>query len=66
MIWDRVFWLWFALSFVFLLLILASDSSLQSIYLFMLLAGLGFLKLAEECHRKEKTISKKLLEKLGL
>lgn len=64
MIWDKIFWVWFILTGLFLIYSLIAESSSLNIYLALLLAGLGFLKLAEESKRKEKTVSKKLLERL--
>jgi hypothetical protein len=63
MIWDKIFWVWFAVAAAALICIMLLEGTPASIYFALLLAGLGFLKLAEES-KASKTISKRLLERL--
>jgi hypothetical protein len=65
MIWDRLFWLWFALTAVLALYLLYEEPTAYSIFLSSVLIGLGFLKLACERSREDRPmVSRRLIGKI--
>jgi Kef-type K+ transport system membrane component KefB len=72
MLWDKLFWLWFALSAVLVAAFYLSDAPGLSIAFGALAAGLGLTKLSQEsAHRRSEArkpeeirVSRKLLKGL--
>lgn len=53
MLWDRLFWLWFAFSAAVVILIYVQDPNPLAIMFGALAAGLGLGKLAEEAGKNK-------------
>ena len=64
MIWDTLFWLWFAVVAAMFLLILSDKATIMNLFFGSVLAGMGFAKIAGERSFAQPTVSKKILGKL--
>jgi hypothetical protein len=62
MIWDKLFWLWFALTAAFAILLFAEDPSTLNLVYGSMLVGLGLIKLAGEAGQPR--IDGRILRKL--
>jgi len=64
MIWDKLFWSWFAASAAFFLLILSDEASTVNMFFGSVLAGLGLVKMAGEGSPPQPRVSRGILERL--
>jgi hypothetical protein len=65
MIWDRLFWLWFAVTAALALYLLYEEPTAYSMFLSSMLIGLGLLKLACERSREGRSmVSRRLIGRL--
>lgn len=63
MIWDKVFWIFFAVSGFLAVYALFMDLSVTGILLSMILICTGFCKLSQESGRERK-LSKRIIDRL--
>jgi hypothetical protein len=64
MIWDTLFWLWFAIVAVLFLLMLSDEATAVNLLFGSVLAGMGFAKIAGERSFAQPAVSRKTLDKL--
>lgn len=66
MIWDKIFWLWFAFVAVAVLYMLSEEVSTFNLVFGSMVIGLGLIKLASERSEKDQRllIKRRLLDKL--
>lgn len=63
--WDKLFWLWFALLAVLFLVLFLEEAGTLTLVFGSLLVGLALIKLAVERSARSPRVSRRLLRKLS-